>query len=288
MKSFRPISSLVLFLVFAGSSAWPQQNFNLGDNAALRYWSAFAQMQDSAITDADAKKLNAILDGTVPYDDLQYKDLIEKNRPALEIMARGTTLQNCDWGLDYKMGPETPVEYTRKALVLGRLNVLYAFRLLIIGDKDKAVTVLAAGTRFSHDVANGGTLFATLIAKSLLVAHLRAMAFALHLEGLSAAQRSVLQKAVVELGPNGLDWRSAMKRELELPLGLDSRASAALDKIIPVYLGVLSNSAALPELQQMIAGAPPECSNILPSPVRVLDAKQELTDKLREVRSSLQ
>jgi len=288
MKSFRPISSLVLFIVLAGSSAWPQQRINLGDNAALRYWSAFAQMQDSAITDADAKKLNAILDGTVPYDDLQYKDLIEKNRPALEIMARGTTLQNCDWGLDYKMGPETPVEYTRKALVLGRLNVLYAFHLLITGDKDKAVTVLAAGTRFSHDVANGGTLFATLIAKSLLVAHLRAMAFALHAEGLSAAQRSVLQKAVVELGPNGLDWRSAMKRELQLPLGLDTRASAALDKIIPAYLGVLSNSAALPELQQMIASAPPECSNILPSPVRVLDAKQELTDKLREVRSSLQ
>jgi hypothetical protein len=288
MKPFRPISSLILFLVLAGSSAWPQQKINLGDNAALRYWSAFVQMQDSALTDTEAKKLNAILDGTAPYDDLQYKDLIEKNRPALEIMARGTTLQNCDWGLEYEMGPETPVEYTRKALVLGRLNVLYAFHLLITGDKDKAVTVLAAGTRFSHDVANGGTLFATLIAKSLLVAHLRAMTFAMHLEGLSGAQRSVLQKAVAQLGPNGLDWRSAMKRELEIPLGLDSRASAALDKIIPVYLGVLSNSATLPDLQQMIASAPPECSNILPSPARVLEAKQELTAKLREVRSSLQ
>jgi hypothetical protein len=288
MKPVRSISSIVLFLVLAGSPAWPQQKINLGDNAALRYWSAFAEMQDSAITDADAKKLSAILDGTVPYDDLQYKDLVEKNRRALEIMARGTTLQNCDWGLEYKMGPETPVEYSRKALVLGRLNVLYAFHLLITGDKDKAVSVLAAGTRFSHDVANGGTLFATLLAKSLLIAHLRAMVFALHLGGLSGAQRSVLQEAVAQLGPNGLDWHSAMKREFEIPPGLDARASAALNKIIPAYLGVLSNSAGLAELQQMIASAPAECSNIIPSPARVVAAKQELTDKLREVRSSLQ
>ena len=57
-----------------------------------------------AITDEQARELNAILEGTAPYDDLKYKDLLEKNRLALEIMARATSLSNCDWGLDYEGG----------------------------------------------------------------------------------------------------------------------------------------------------------------------------------------
>jgi len=287
MNRFRSITSVILFFAVTGSSAWAQKKVNLGDNAALRYWSAFAEMRDSAITDQQGKEMTAILGGTAAYDDSQFKDLVEKNRPALEIMARGAALPNCDWGLDYEMGPDTPVDYVSKAARLGRLNVLYAYRLLAAGDKDKAASELAAGVRFSQEVANGGTLIATLVASTLLIEHLRAMDFALDSGGLSAAQRSVLQKIVAQLGPDGLDWRSNMKRELEIPLGLDSRASAALDKIIPVYLNALSNSATLPELQRMIDNAPPECSKILPNPGRVVETKQMLSDRLRETRSRL-
>src|SRR5205085_11838040 len=105
----------------------------LGENAALRYWSAFSAIQDAGITDPEAKELNAILDGTAPYDDSKYKDLLEKNTLSLEIMARGTTISNCDWGTDYSFGDDIPVDYVRKALVLGRLNVLYAFHLFKAG-----------------------------------------------------------------------------------------------------------------------------------------------------------
>ena len=105
-------------------------------NAALRYWSTFSEVQDSGVTDQQAKELNAILDGTAPYDDLKYKDLPEKNTCALEIMAGATSLPNCDWGLDYEVGHDVPVDYARKALILRRLNVLYAFHLLKTGNKD--------------------------------------------------------------------------------------------------------------------------------------------------------
>ena len=106
------------------------------------------------------------------------------------------------------------MDYARKALVLGRLNVLYAFHLLKTGNKDGAVRALVAGLRFSHDVGNGGSLFATLIAKDLLMNHLRAVAGALRLEQLSAGQRSQLQTAVARVG-EGLDWSMAAKRDLE-------------------------------------------------------------------------
>ena len=90
MKVLRLILVLILFAALQVGSAVAQQNVPLGENAALRYWSAFAEMQDSVITDQQAKELNAILDGTAPYDDLKYQDLAAKNKSAVETMARGT------------------------------------------------------------------------------------------------------------------------------------------------------------------------------------------------------
>jgi hypothetical protein len=245
-------------------------------------------MQDSAITDQDAKELNLILDGTAPYDDLKYKNLIEKNKLALETLARGTSILNCNWGVDYQLGPDTPVDYIRKSLAIGRLNVLYSFHLLINRDSDRAVRTLAAGLRFSHDVAKGGTLFAALSAKTLLVAHLRAVQFAVQLNGLSAAQRSMLQKAIAHLGPDGLDWQSAVKQELEIPLGLDAKASAAMSQIVPIYLGALNNPSILPKLQEMRATGPQPLPDIIPNPRRVIEERQDLIDKLQQTRSKLQ
>jgi hypothetical protein len=288
MKALRFVS-LIILCAAPLCSAFAQQNAQLGENAALRYWSAFAEMQDSAVTDQQAKELNAILDGTAPYSDLKYRDLAEKNRAAVEAMARGTAIPNCDWGIDYALGPDAPVDYVRKALTLGRLNVLYAFHLLQNGDKDGAVRAIAAGVRFSHDVANGGTLFATLVAKNLLATHIRAMAFALHLGNLSAAQKSELQQALSPFGQDGLDWESAVKREFEIPMpGLDAKASSALGQISTAYQNVVHNPSALSGLQQMIAGAPQQVRDLIPNPQRVLDEKENLADQLRQMRSLLQ
>jgi hypothetical protein len=96
MKNSRLVTTIILFLILPAGQAWSQQKRTGGDNAALRYWTAFSEMQDSAISDEQGKQLNAILDGTTPYDDVKYKDLVEKNQFALDIMARGTDLPTCD------------------------------------------------------------------------------------------------------------------------------------------------------------------------------------------------
>jgi len=290
MKRFSPILSTILFALVSVDSALAQRTARLADNAALHYWSAFSEVQDIAITDQQAKELNAILDGTAPYDDLKYKGLLEKNTLALEIMARATSLPSCDWGLDYGLGHDVPVNYARKALVLGRLNVLYAFHLLKTGNKDGAVRALAAGLRFSHDVGNGGSLFATLIAKDLLVNHLRAVAGMLHLEQLSVPQRSRLQAAVAQLG-EGLDWPNAAKRDLEALRGdyaTNSQASAALTRIIASYVSALKDESKLSVLNQAVGSAPQELAGVIPNAKRVLEEKQDLNSTLLQTRSLLQ
>jgi hypothetical protein len=290
MKILNTILSMILIALLSAGSALAQRNTSLTENAALRYWSAFSEVQDSGITDQQAKELNAILDGTAPYDDSKYKDLLLKNTLALEIMARASSLPNCDWGLDYGLGHDVPVDYARKALVLGRLNVLYAFHLLKTGNKDGAVRALAAGLRFSHDVGNGGSLFATLIAKDLLTSHLRAVAGALRLEQLSAGQRSQLQTAVARVG-GGLDWSMAAKRDLEALRGDyagNSQTSAALTRIISSYVAALNDESKLPALDQAVQGAPQELANVIPNAKRVLEQKQDLNNTLLQTRALLQ
>jgi hypothetical protein len=288
MKISRLIPCMLLIVGLSASFSSGQQKGALGENAALRYWAAFAQMQDSGITDQEAKELNTILDGTSPYDDLKYKDLVEKNRPALETMARATSLPQCDWGLDYGQGTETPVDYVRKALPLGRLNVLYTFHLLIVGDKDGAVRMLASGLRFSRDVANGGSLFATVIAKALLVNHLRAVDNALHVGGLSPAQRLALQRAVAGLGPEPLNWQSAMKLEMAVLNRPPWQASVPLGRVTQAYVAALGDPSMLPKLEQLIADTPKPLQEVIPNPKEVLEEKRDLSDKLRQTRSSLQ
>jgi hypothetical protein len=290
MNIFRLLPTIFLLLAAQMSAASSTREVSLGPNAALLYWAAFSEMQDSAIS--DAAELNAILDGTAPYDDLRYKDLVEKNRFALDIMAYGASRPFCDWGLSYgyaeEMGPATPVGYVWKARALGSLNVLYALHLQSAGNKDAAVRALAAGILFAHDVANGGTLVSALVAKRLLIAHFNAMALALHTGGLSPGQRLVLQKAVAQLGPEGLDWQSVVHREMAVLHKADPSDSAALAEIESLYLKALNNPSALPALEQMRSGAPQSLSALIPNPKRVLQEKQDLTGKLSEVRSKLQ
>ena len=294
MKLFSKSISALLVTVSFAVAGWSQRSVPLGQNAALRYWSAMSVIQDAGISEQQAKELNAILDGSAPYDDSEYRDLLQKNRSALELMARGTSIPNCDWGLDwgpdYEFGPDLPMEYVRMAMVLGRLNVLYAFHLLRTGNRDATVDTLAAGLEFLRDVGNGGSLFAALVAKDLLVSHLKAISSVVQSGQVSAAQRSRLQVAIGRLG-KGLDWQMAMKRDLESLRSISAptpQALAALTRIISAYTAAMNDESMLPAVNNAIEAAPQDLAHVIPIPDRVLEQKKELNDALQQVRSLLQ
>ena len=279
---------LVIALIGCGgiTRSWAaEQKQSLNDNAALRYYAAFTVMQDSVISDAEASNLNHILEGTAPYDDSQYSGLVEKNAIALRLLQLGASHPECDWGLDYQLGEQTPVEYARNALQLGRLNVLYAFHLSIAGDKDGAVKVLSSGMRYSRQVANGGSLFATLVAKQLLLEHLRAIEGLNHLAHLSEAQKSALRKEITRLNLHGLDWAAAITREFEVISKPENQSEVA--QISAKYLAALRNSATLPELEETLANSSEPIRQLIPLPKRVLEQKQELEIEVQKAGEAL-
>ena len=207
----------------------------------------------------------------------KFKQLVEKNHTALETLFRGASLSSCDWSLDYRRGENVPVDYTQKALALGRINVLYTFHMLIARDKDSAARALILGLRFSQNVAAGGSIFAALSAKILITEHIKAATQ--HFAQLSSSQQAALRSAVIQLGANGVDWQSAVKRDLESlqpRFARDPRSSESLNRITSSYLATLEDSSMLPHLQQTIAKAPKSVSDVIPNPKRLLEQKQEL------------
>ncbi|HZZ15961.1 MAG TPA: hypothetical protein VFE08_08370 [Candidatus Sulfotelmatobacter sp.] len=75
---------------------------------------------------------------------------------------------------------------------------------------------------------------------------------------------------------------------MEVLYTIDPHDSASLKVLLPLYLNVLSNPSALPSFEQMRSNAPTQLAELIPNPRRVLEAKQDLTDRLREMRSKLQ
>src|SRR6185295_7776068 len=160
-------------------------------NAALRYWMAFAVMKDppdgkNGIT---LELMDRIAAGTAPLDD-RVARVLDDNREALEIMRRASALPVCDWGLEYELGSFTPIAHLAKGRVLGRLNVLVGQRLAAGNQWAQAVDVWIAGVRFSQHLAQGGSLLAALVGRSVLMPALNGLVKAAAQPSLDAAHRA--------------------------------------------------------------------------------------------------
>jgi len=68
-------------------------------NAALRYWMAFADMQDPPADEATRKLLESTVSGDIPWDEAKLGALIQQNDAAIQEMQRAAELPDCDWVL---------------------------------------------------------------------------------------------------------------------------------------------------------------------------------------------
>jgi hypothetical protein len=166
-------------------------------NAALRYWMAFALMKEvpvgSQTTDSDA--------------------LLDANAEALAILARATLLPECDWGLDYDLGPNAPIAHLPKARALARLNSAAAVRLVARGQAGEAVDQWLVGMRFAQHIESGGTLISSLSAWSTLRDTWSGIESSVVDKRLTAFQRGRLADAVRALPETVFKWQSSVMNE---------------------------------------------------------------------------
>jgi hypothetical protein len=182
-------------------------------NAALRYWLAFADLQDPPSDKDTQALLERTAIGELAWDEAKLGTILDKNESAILQMQRATRLPECDWGLAYGDGWRASIAYAPKARVLARLNTLYGTRMAARGDTPKAVDSWLAGIRFSRHVAHGGSLIFALIAKATLLPDLKALMHAAQAGSLSAAQRKQIEAVVRALPEAAFDWSAAMRLE---------------------------------------------------------------------------
>lgn len=183
------------------------------DNAALRYWMAFAQMRDSQISPADTMRMNAMINGGSAWEEKQFGPIVEQNKAAIETMIRGSRLSYCEWGLETDLGPDTPIEYVPKAAALARLNNMYSMRLANAGDYHQAVRSTIAGIRFAQHLAENGSFLGALTAKTALIpALIQAQRLATSNQ-VPSQDRAALEGALRALPEGGLDWSFAAHAE---------------------------------------------------------------------------
>jgi hypothetical protein len=291
------------------------------DNAALRYWMAFAQMNDSPISSEDATHMEAIVNGTAPWDEQKFGPLVEKNKEAIETMIRGTNLRYCEWGIEYDLGPDAPIAHLLKARVLARLNRLYAKHLASSGDYDGAIRATIAGLRFAQHMAENASFFGALMATAGLKPQLREVKELAWSGSLSPAQLAALRNATKTLSDGGVSWPSAARMEggamhqamialshapdpkavfekwfsrpapanLRVP---DQKDVADLDRTMTLYEKLLgmppeAANAELPALEQQIAALNPVAQMAMPSPARIIAAREEVINLQHETASAL-
>ena len=204
---------VALFVVGAGklnaAARYPQET----KNAALRYWMAFAEMQDTWADKPTQELLEKTAAGEAAWDEAKLAPILDANEDAIGMMQRATKLPECDWGLEYGRLWKASIAYAPRARALERLNTLEGMRQLAKGDSQSAVNTWLAGIRFSQDLTRGGSLIFALMAKSVLMPDLRLLAQAAHSGQLSEAEKREVLAAIRALPEDAFDWGAAWEIE---------------------------------------------------------------------------
>jgi hypothetical protein len=207
------IGGLLVFCIVPQFAAAQDAAFPKTRNAALRYWMAFALMQDPPADKGTQELLENVAEGRAPWNEPRLGPLIDQNTGAILTMQRATELPECNWGLEYDLGPETPLAHLAKARVMARLNVLYGMRSAAKHDGRGAVETWLAGLRFAQHLAQGGSLIGALTAKAALLADLEALTHAVENGSLESASLERIEHALQALPPYGFDWNQALSFE---------------------------------------------------------------------------
>lgn len=178
------------------------------DNAALRYWSALAEVQEPP-DDATRRLFEETTAGRVAWDETKLGPFLESNSDALQTMQKGTKLPICNWGFDYRTGWRFPPWFALRARLLSYLNELRGIREMAHGDSRTAVDTWLAGVHFGQDVSRGGPVIAALVAHTLILGNLHLLRDSARQGKLNEEQKAELSVVVKAMPEDGFDWAPA-------------------------------------------------------------------------------
>ena len=203
----RALYLVMAVLVLPLESSFANARTDSDENAALKYWQAFATLPQFA--DAENKKLAEVL--TTPLDDLTRKILTDAQY-SLQMMHYGAALPRCDWGTCHQERVFTRLPQADAARVLASLVCLRARLRFEAGQSAEAVDDIVAGMTLSRHCSLTGTNI--MLLSGYAIEHRMIEAFALHIPKLDPKIIPGLKKRIATI-PAGLSLADALETEEE-------------------------------------------------------------------------
>lgn len=169
-----------------------------GENAALRYWQAFAHLPK--FDEAQQKLLAA--PPAAGRADAKATELVASGRDALLYLRRGAAIGACDWGLHPEDGPHLLLPHLAKGRDLARLASLNARLDFAKGDNGRAVDHAADAIVLGRHLSTDLTAMISYLVQ-LAVERNAIETLAPHLGGLDAASLDRLERRMAALPAGG-------------------------------------------------------------------------------------
>jgi hypothetical protein len=150
--------SFVLSLPLAATVQESNAKPDLGANAALKYWIAFALLP--SLDKGQEKLLEGATKATL--DEAALK-LIERSQRSRLYLQRGARLPYCDWGLVYDDGIFMVLPYLPKSMTLARLTVLDARHEFEHGQWKAGADDVTALLRLAHHLRMNNLTLGNLV-----------------------------------------------------------------------------------------------------------------------------
>jgi hypothetical protein len=179
---------------------------DVGANAALKYWQAFATLPK--FTHAEESKLFAEY-LTMPLDN-RSREIVTKAAYSLRMMHQGAAQPNCNWGLAYEEGVGMLLPHGPAARTLAVIACLRARMRFEEGHSAEAIDDLIAAATLGRHITRDGINILVLVGYS--IENFVGETLALYMSKLDAATLGNLKARLAALPPGGTP-ATAMKFE---------------------------------------------------------------------------
>jgi hypothetical protein len=178
----------------------PARPGGLGQNAALRYWQAFAHLP--RLDEQQQKLLSAAgaTDGSPP--DPAAAEIVQSGKDALLYLHRGAAIGPCDWGLHREDGPYLLLPHLAKGRDLGRLACLSARVDFAKGENARGVEAAGDTLVLARHLSTDLTAIISYLVQ-LNVEGAAINTLAPHLGALDPAALDALDRRLAALPPGG-------------------------------------------------------------------------------------
>jgi hypothetical protein len=220
----RALCLTVTILALSMNALLAGEGPDLGANAALKYWQAFATLP--RVPPAEQKKLEAEC-LTLPLD-ARVREIVAGSKYALQMMHDGAAQSRCDWGIDYEAGIGTMLPHLEGAGLLSCVACLRARMRFDEGRNAEAAQDIIDAMSLSRHITLGGVNIMLIWGYSL--ENRASQALALYLPRLDAGMINDLKTRLDAL-PKSESLADAFRlEEKTVEISVIRRVKAARDK----------------------------------------------------------